>query len=229
MTCIFRYISVSILLLMLTVGLHARERKDGEIRALDTIPTWQGGNIKFDIGNLAYELIASDAKRMSFEAALNFNLKRRFFPTLEIGYANAHHTVASGASYKGQGGFSRIGLDINCFKPEHQSVWLNLILIGARVGVGTQHYDMLDLSLHDEYFNDTRCSFTDRWRTDCWVEINASLQLTFGKHFTMGWGIRERILCTRGSKAPVTPWYIPGYGTRKNASFGFNYYIGYRF
>ena len=222
------YIFIS-LALLLSLQAHGARREEGEVRPFDTIPAWQGGNIKLDIGNTVYEMAVSGADRLSFEAALNFNLKRRFFPTLEAGYASAKHTVGNGAQYKGQGGFGRIGLDINCFKPEHQSVWLNLILIGARIGFGTQKYDALQLSMHDQYWGDTRLDFPNETRTDVWVEINASLQVNIYKRFTMGWGIRERILCTRGKNANVLPWYIPGYGVNKNASFGFNYYLGFRF
>lgn len=223
------YLFISLLVFVLSVPAYGAKREEGEVRAFDTIPAWQGGNIKFDFGNTVYEIALSGAERLSFETALNFNLKRRFFPTLELGYATAHHTVGNGGRYKGHGGFTRIGMDINCFKPEHQSVWLNLILVGARVGIGSQKYDMTNLSLHDDYWNDIRRDFVDRTRVDVWVEINASIQLEVYKGFTMGWGVRERILCTRGKNASVLPWYIPGYGVNKNSSFGINYYIGYRF
>ncbi len=223
------YIFISLLALAFFLPANAAKREEGEVRPLDTIPTWQGGNIKVDIGNTIYEMAVSGADRLSFEAVLNFNLKRRFFPTIEGGFASAKHKVGNGATYSGKGAFGRIGLDINCFKPEHKSVWLNLILIGARVGFGTQKYDTNDLSLHDVYWGDSRIDFNGQVRTDVWVEVNASLQVNIYKGFTMGWGIRERILCTRGKKANVLPWYIPGYGVNKNASFGFNYYIGYRF
>ena len=51
-----------------------------------------------------------------YEIAANVQLAKRFFPTLELGYAGGKTHRGDSIQYKGQGGFFRVGCDINPLK-----------------------------------------------------------------------------------------------------------------
>ena len=141
-----------------------------------------------------------------YEIAANVQLARRFFPTLELGYAGS-------IQYKGQGGFFRVGCDINPLKKHKDSP--HALLVGLRLGTAVQ----------------------TKGYTDCWGEIIAGCQVEIAKvqktAFYMGWMGRFKVLFTRDKEGltadQMKPIYIPGFGNRDNIGWGLNYYLGWRF
>ena len=64
----------------------------------DTI--YNGMSLKVDIFNSVLEPARSKGTIQNYEIAMNWRLKQRFFPTLELGYAQAE-TAADGGKHKG--------------------------------------------------------------------------------------------------------------------------------
>ena len=188
---------------------------------------YQGMSVKLDIGNSVLELARSAGKIQSYEAAINVRLAKRFYPTLEAGYAMAERG-ADGGMHKGQGGFGRLGMDLAVVKKGASE---NNMLVGLRFGGAYQGYDLLNVKQHTEYFPKLpTISFYDQQRFDCWGEIVAGCQVQVYKGFQMGWYIRMKLLFTRNAKeGEVMPYYIPGLGFRKDFNWGFNYYLAYKF
>lgn len=234
-----------ILLLILIAGttmLQAAETRDSTTVMTDSVRThykdgtriyadtaiWQGMNIRLDLGTTAMEAIVSRGKILSFEIGLNCRLKNRFYPTLELGIAQAEAS-ANGGRHKGFGGFGRVGLDINCLKKHATS--RNAILAGIRIGTSLQDYDLGRVSQNDNYWQmaSTR-EFPHQFRADVWGEIVGGIHVQIWEGLAMGWYIRLKILMTRKSDAEnVMPYYIPGFGYRDQSNWGFNYYIGWKF
>ena len=79
---------VILLFLPLAVFLYARE--DIEKEKNDSIPVYQGVNVKLDIAMPIIEAARSAGKIQDYEMAINVRLKNRFYPTLELGYALAN-------------------------------------------------------------------------------------------------------------------------------------------
>lgn len=165
---------------------------------------YRGMSIKLDLLNSALEPIRSKGRIQSYEIAMNWRIINRLFPTLELGYSNAQ-LEADGAWLRSQGGFARVGMDFSPMKkhPEYN----DLLLVGLRVGTAVEQHKV--------------------W--DAWGEILAGCQVQVYKGLEMGWYIRRKILFTRKHKDAILPTYIPGFGTRDDGAWGFNYYIGYRF
>ena len=188
---------------------------------------YQGMSVKLDIGTSVLELARSAGKIQSYEAAINVRLAKRFYPTLEAGYAMAERG-ADGGMHKGQGGFGRLGMDLAVVKKGASE---NNMLVGLRFGGAYQGYDLLNVKQHTEYFPKLpTISFYDQQRFDCWGEIVAGCQVQVYKGFQMGWYIRMKLLFTRNAKeGEVMPYYIPGLGFRKDFNWGFNYYLAYKF
>ncbi len=207
-------------------GKYAR-LKDGTRIYSDTV-IYQGMNIKLDLANTILEAATSKGKILSFEAAWNIRLKQRFYPTLEGGYVKAD-AYAGGGEQKGEGGFFRVGMDINGLKKHPER--LNALLVGIRVGTGMQNYDLTGVTVNSPYWNgEQKLDFYNQFRADCWGEVVAGCQVQVWEGLQMGWFVRLKILFTRkASDEEVMPYYIPGFGYRDDTNWGFNYYIGYKF
>ncbi|MCR5050830.1 MAG: DUF6048 family protein [Paludibacteraceae bacterium] len=173
-------------------------------------PLYQGMTIKLDVGALAMALATSEGKQQNYEVAMNWRLKNRFYPTFEVGYAfGSQNKYEKGDSivYSGQGGFFRVGCDINPLKKHPESP--HALLIGIRFGTAVQDYDQR-VSGDDTLLTSKRMTFhSDRGYNvsrggvlaDCWGEIVAGCQVEVAKvgntAFYMGWQGRFRFLFTR--------------------------------
>ena len=187
---------------------------------------YQGMSVKLDIGNSVLELARSAGKIQSYEAAVNVRLAKRFYPTLEAGYAMAERG-ADGGMHKGQGGFGRLGMDLAVVK---KGVSENNMLVGLRFGGAYQNYDLTNVKLHSQYWGEQRLNFHDQQRFDCWGEIVAGCQVQIWKGFQMGWYVRLKFLFTRTDpQGDALPAYLPGYGYRNDPNWGINYFLGYKF
>ncbi len=189
---------------------------------------YQGMNLKLDLANATIEAAVSKGKILSFEMAWNIRLKQRYYPTFEGGYARAE-TSADGGQHKGEGGFFRVGLDINGLKKHPER--LNALLVGIRIGTGMQGYDLTNVAINSPYWEGNRkMDFYNQFHADCWGEVVAGCQVQVWEGLQMGWYVRLKILFTRkASDEKVMPYYIPGFGYRDDTNWGFNYYIGYKF
>ena len=187
---------------------------------------YQGLSLKLDIAMPILEVARSAGKIQSYEAAVNVRLAKRFYPTLEAGFALAERG-ADGGMHKGQGGFGRVGLDLAVIK---KGVPENNLLIGLRFGGAYQKYDLTNVKIYSNYWGEQRLNFYDQKRFDCWGEFVAGCQVQVYKGFQMGWYVRMKLLITRKAKeGEVMPYYVPGLGFRKDFNWGLNYYLAYKF
>lgn len=185
---------------------------------------YQGINAKVDVGNTIYQLVRSRGTIMQYEGAINVNLLKRFYPTVELGFMKAAD-YASGGNYTGEGAFTRIGLDINPLRKNRNSDYF--LTVGIRGGMALQSYEQWNIDLHDNYWQTPLAHMKDKARFDAWGEVVAGVQVKVAGGFHMGWAIRIHFLFTSSTGA-YQPYYIPGYGCKDGGIFGFNYYLGWR-
>lgn len=215
---------VILLLLPLTLFLYARE--DARREKNDSVPLYQGVNVKLDLAMPIIEAARSAGKIQDYEMAINVRLKNRFYPTLELGYALAE-CGADGAQHKGHGGFARVGMDLAIVK---KGATENNMLVGLRLGGAYQNYDLTNVRLQTDYWLSNPIDFYNQTRFDCWGELVAGCQVYLWKGLHMGWYGRIKLLMTRSvAEGNVLPYYVPGLGFRNDFNWGINYYIGYRF
>ena len=210
--------AILLCLCCLAITTYAREYADTAI--------YQGLSLKIDLATPVIEAARSSGKIQSYEMAMNVRLAKRWYPTLEFGYALAD-CHADGGLYNGQGGFGRLGLDISALK---KGVSENCLMIGLRVGTSCQNYQLTNILLQNEYWGSARIDYTKQTHWDAWGEIVAGCQVQVYKGFQMGWYARMKILFTRTDKnGEALPYYMPGYGFRNDTNWGLNYYIAYKF
>ena len=200
-------------LLLLSVGAYAADSTAVESKTPKTkSQIYQGMTIKLDIGAPALTAALSSGKLQQYELAMNWRLKYRFYPTLELGCAGGSTHKGDSLYYNRYGAYMRVGCDICPFKRHPESP--HALLLGIRV-----------------------CTDFQPKKVDCWGEIVAGCQVEIAKvkntGFYMGWTGRLKILFTREKDGltadEMGPIYIPGFGKRGNTRWGASYYIGWKF
>lgn len=190
---------------------------------------YNGTQVKLDILSPVLVPAVNKWEMQQYEMAVNVRLAKRYYPTLELGYAGGAATQSDTLFFKGQGGFLRVGADICPLKKHPESP--HALLVGVRLGTAVQETNQYCPTLGGAYKGIT---------ADCWGEIVAGCQVEIAKvnntSFYMGWMGRIKFLFTRQEKqkadpaaAMRLPAYIAGYGMRNNIGWGANYYLGWRF
>jgi len=209
------------ILLCLLLSVAAYAHKDSTDVAFERIAIYQGTQIKLDIASPALTALASKGKVQHYEIGANVRLKDRFYPTLELGWAGGTGTKGDSITYKGNGGFFRVGVDINPLKKHPESP--HALLIGVRLGTAVQGLR--------QGLNTAELPYSTQ--ADCWGEIVAGCQVQIISGFYMGWMARMKFLFTRQEEgapaAEMKTIYIPGFGDRANMNWGVNYYLGWKF
>lgn len=199
---------------------------------------YNGTILKIDIASPIVVPAANNWRLQNYEIAVNVRLAKRFYPTLELGYAGGTKVQGDTVNYSGQGGFFRVGVDINPLKKHPESP--HALLIGVRLGTAVQDMTQTETS-------GTQKSRFSGGYADCWGEIVAGCQVEIAKvnktAFYMGWMGRFKCLFTRtqarveqpniefndATVTYLTPIYIPGYGKRDDIGWGISYHLGWRF
>jgi len=228
-------------LLLLSLALFAQAKvhvpdsvmhKDGlyvdNLKIYNDSAIFQGAILKLDLfGSIYYPAISKGALQ-SYETALSFRLKQRFYPTLELGYAQGQLGVQD-ALWRGKGGWTSVGLDVNGMKKHVED--LDALLVGIRIGTAVQKYDLTSLTMNDPYWNELpTVDYINQLRNDWWGEVVAGCNVHIYSGLIMGWNLRLKILFTRKiQQGEPVPYYIPGFGYRNYTQWGISYYIGWKF
>lgn len=205
------------IMLLAAAPLLAKEYSDSAV--------YQGLNLKLDVGNSIYHLISKKGAVQQYEMALNVNLKKIFYPTIEGGYGWGRDG-ADGGNFYGHGGFAKVGLDLNPIKKNRNNDYV--LLVGIRVGMSMMDYELTNVTQTDAYWGNTSRDYPMQFRADAWGEVVAGCQIKVAGPFTMGWFARAHFLFTEKT-GDHQPFWIPGYGYKDGGRFTFNYYLGWRF
>ncbi|MDR0370634.1 MAG: DUF6048 family protein [Prevotellaceae bacterium] len=190
---------------------------------------WQGLRVEADVASVVLSLL-SGGETYSYEGALTANLKHKYFPVIEFGFAGADKKSEIGANFLSNGFFGRIGVDINMMKVKKEQERNNFFTLGARLGMTGLKYDINNVIVEDGYWGESEVhNFEGISATKLWYEIVAGVHVEVFPRVYLGWNIRLKNTIGK-DKNSVTPWYIPGFGKYGlSAVWAFNYTVGFRF
>lgn len=193
-------------------------------------PWFNGIMINLDVAPLV-TTFTGNRETFSYEGAVQINIRNKYFPVIEGGYAGADRTSASGIGFQAQGAFYRLGLDINPARPKKDAKpGHNLFLAGLRLGYSNFTYDLNNAAFPDTYWGDgTVKNIQDIRYSKLWYEITAGIRVEIAKNLYLGWTVKMKNRFKEDNPGDNSPWYIPGYGINTSGMWGFNYLIGYKF
>ena len=99
-----------VLALTVVMPVFAKEREKTPFLS----PLFRGVSVHFDLASPIMGLTAGK-NVYNYEAMVEVSLYDRFFPCVEVGYANVSHTIDE-KSYKAQSPFFRLGMNLNLLK-----------------------------------------------------------------------------------------------------------------
>ncbi len=223
---IYRFL-ISFVLAMSVNGIYAQQQKD---TTEAKVPFFQGFRLDFDISPLITTFI-SKGETYAFEGAVQTKILGKYFPVVEAGFSGANKTTWDNIHFKTNGAFMRAGIDLNVLKQKNtKKKYTNYFLVGTRLGFSTFGYDMLNVVISDDYWNETLTyNFENQISAKVWFEIAASVRVEIFKNIYLGWTIRNKNMLTNDKEGKISPWYVPGFGINKTSIWGVNYALGYRF
>ncbi|KAA6331418.1 hypothetical protein EZS27_019971 [termite gut metagenome] len=240
-----RIFSFSILLISLFLSacvlLQAQNAQpDTKNNDAEKIPLYNGVYVGADIYGIGNQLFGSDF--FTTEISVDVNLKRRFFPVVELGYGKTDVLGELGTHYKAAAPYFRIGMNYNSsYKKNRESHWY----VGVRYGVSGFSYDVEQLSMKDPIWNETvgnNPALKDEiWGGGSlpyehpglkanvqWYELVFGVRVQVYKNFMIGWSVRSKTSLSASISEYGSPWYIPGYGIYGSSKLALTYSLIYK-
>ena len=188
---------------------------------------FQGVYLGIDVFGLANKVLGSDIT--STEVNAEMNLKNRFFPVVEVGYAAIETSgEETDIFYKSSAPYFRIGMNYNVFyKKPHLP---GQLLVGLRYGYSSFEYDVNAPALTDPNWGHTSVPFAYEGvkSNASWVEVCAGLKTQVYKGFYMGFTVRYRSRLSQKVHENSEPYYIPGFGKNGSTNVGLTYNLIYK-
>jgi hypothetical protein len=226
---ILRFFIISLFCLSSIYAVNAqvgKQKSDSVIKA-----AFRGLRLDIDLVPIASNFIYK-GERFGYEAGVYADLKHKYFPAVEIGFAGANKTSTADVHFKTSGLYGRVGLDFNLIKPKKdRKPSNNMFFAGARIGFSPFSYSYNNVVVQNNYWGtDISQNFDNVTTTKVWFEIVAGIRVEVLKNIYMGWTVRNKKLLGEDVLGELSPWYIPGFGVKgEGSSWGVNYAIGYKF
>lgn len=214
------------------------EKKKEKQADIPQYPLYNGVSVGLDLWGIGSKLIGGD--NLSMEVAFDVNLKNRFFPTVELGYAKAHTEGDLGILYDTRAPYFRIGADYNAlYKKKHG----NMLLVGLRYAMTSYSYDIEAIGIQDPIYGgdfgnpnlidniwggSIPYNYSGMKGSMHWLEICLGLRAQIWKDLYMGWALRVKYRLTESTGKYGDPWYVPGFGKYGSNTIGVTYTITYK-
>lgn len=226
---ILRYFIISLFCFYGISASNAQVKK----QETDTVvkSTFRGLRLEVDLVPIASNFIFK-GEQYGYEAGIYADIKHKYFPAFEMGFAGANKTSAEAVNFTTSGLYGRVGVDLNLIKPKKdQKPTNNIFFAGARIGFSPFAYSFTNVVVPNNYWGtDITQNFNNLTTTRVWFEIVAGMRVEVLKNIYMGWTVRNKKLLGQDVPGEFQPWYIPGFGVKgEGSSWGVNYNIGYKF
>lgn len=216
------YINVLVLLLLATPSFAQKPKK--EIKTPGTYyPLYNGVTVGVDLYGVGSKILGG--KSIGSEVSIDVNLKNRFMPVVEAGYASID-TEEEGAVYKSAAPYFRIGMNYNTMFKRNSP---NFLYVGARYGFCAANYDVKSAPLKDGLWpGEIPFDYQNEHTNAHWMELILGVKAQVYKNFMMGWSIRYKSRLSVSENPHSTPYYIPGFGENNTTNFGITYSLIYK-
>ncbi|MBB3702680.1 DUF6048 family protein [Alloprevotella rava] len=171
-------------------------------------PLLAGCSVGFDVCGTVMALATPFGQ---YEGMFRVNLKKRFFPTAELGLGVSNHTdETSNIKYKTASPYLRLGVDYNFLKDRHSE---NRLFGGIRFAYTSYKFDLSAPDLKDPIYGTTvPFNLTGIKGNMLWSEVMFGVEAKIWKFFHVGWSVRYKLRLHESKTEVDNAWYVPGYG-----------------
>src|SRR5665647_673923 len=227
----YKYLLISLLICFAASSIQAQDKQDKkpEVKA-PKVKWWDGLTLQVDAASIVSSTVMSK-DIYSVEAGAQINLKNKYLPIVELGYASVNKTSLEDIRFKTNGFFGRVGLDFNLVKKKKDvKLSPNIFLLGLRLGMTNATYTINNMVISNDYWGTNQALPESKLSpTKIWFELVFGIRVEVVKNTFMGWSVRNKHLLTTDKEGDISPWYIPGYGKNASSNWGFSYTVGYKF
>lgn len=158
---------------------------------------------------------------------VDVNLLNRFFPLIELGYAQSKLQNDLQTSLETQGLFVKAGINLALAKEGLHAE--NLFFVGGRIAYSPFAYNISGGRFDAGYWNEAYLRDFNKERTDAvWVEMLAGLRVQLIGPISMGWSGKIKTTLKVWNGAHSIPAYIPGYGKNQTPMYDLSLHLYYR-
>lgn len=169
-----------------------------------------------------------DQSRYDFRAKVDFD---RYFLAFDFGLLDADlsgagDSLATNFHYNSTGYYYRLGPQINFlpYNPTRSNLYLGLMY--AR----SYFTDQINYNYPSDSWGDAQLALENKRIRASWFEANLGINARITGPLFIGYVLRFKLAKNSTGSALLDPYEIPGFGrAKRNGSFGFSYYIAYRF
>lgn len=214
-------------LILIVIVLKAQEAP--RIFLADSTPkfSFRSLELNYNILRLSQNILKNLKSSQEIQMELRFHEK--FFLVADVGFAN----IDRGRTYryKSEGSFWRLGIDANMAKNTDSGNMIGMGLRYAKASFGDRITFRRRLADQSEKTIRQDVLFSNPDVSSRWMELVFKMRIKVWRQFYSGYTLRYQFfLQTDGADSNLKPFDIPGYGkTTRSNSFGFDYYVGWRF
>ena len=198
---------LTLISLLMPAVANAESRKEDALES-DSIQLFRGVSVSYDLAGTVMRMVGDYGQ---YEGALRFNLRDRYFPTIELGLGDAKHEVdaVTGIEAKVRAPYGRVGCDFNVSKNKHD---IYRVMVGARYALTsfkTEAYGNVSVPAWGgtvDYSVETDKCFYH------WAEFLFSVDAQIWGPVRLGWSVRYRAKLGSSDMGNNSLWYVPGYG-----------------
>ncbi len=220
------YCSICVFLL-LGFSLNGQTTTKPELGKAPLFADWR---VELDVANLLTNMLYK-GERYAYEGSVQTLVRNKFFAVGELGYGGSEKLNFDEAKSVSSGMYGRLGIDFNLMKPKPDAApSRNYFLAGLRLGMSGYNYELSNVLLIDDYWEEARLrNYPEKYTASIWFEVLASARVEVINNVYLGWTVRIKNMINKPSDGEIRAWYVPGYGLSGQTNWNVNYSIGYRF
>lgn len=203
----------------------AKAQEDTVLNAtLHAVPRAHQLRLGVDIGKPVINAFIKS--RYSYEAAVDYALKKEVYLTAEGGWGGSDVDYTD-LKYSTRNTFVKFGFDKTMVPRLFPSDW-DMLFVGLRYGIAFLKRNDATYTTDDGFWGTTTGTIGGKSITGHWAEITAGIRVELWKGVFAGYTVRGKFLINQKAFKELPPQYIAGYGKGEKATvFDFNFYLQY--
>jgi len=186
----------------------------------------EGPRIGIDLSRLLLPSFQS-GNRHGWEIQGDIPYKGNWFPTVELGM-QSFDDKQSGFHYISNGGYGRIGADVNITKFESLKD-NDILFVGFRYGYSLFNQQVNEIN-YTNYWGTLNTSLPQRPISAHWTELVFGMKGEIYSNLFLGWTLRAKFPLLQTSDPNIAPYIIPGIGKMNvETPVDFSFTVSYRF